>query len=196
MSDTRICFIGDSFVNGTGDPDYLGWVGRVGQRWPDLTLYNLGIRRDTSEQIEQRWADEVARRLPEGCDLRLVFSFGANDMTFEQGSHRVSPAASVACAQRILTQAMALAPILMIGPPPVADDLEQCDRIAQISAQYAQLCHTLEIPYLEICRPLQANPIWMEEAIHGDGAHPAAGGYKALAELVMDWPIWRRWIDK
>ena len=26
----RICFIGDSFVNGTGDDDCLGWAGRLG----------------------------------------------------------------------------------------------------------------------------------------------------------------------
>lgn len=25
----RICFIGDSFVNGTGDDTCLGWVGRI-----------------------------------------------------------------------------------------------------------------------------------------------------------------------
>jgi hypothetical protein len=25
----RICFIGESFVNGTGDPEFLGWTGRV-----------------------------------------------------------------------------------------------------------------------------------------------------------------------
>lgn len=25
----RICFVGESFVNGTGDPAFLGWTGRV-----------------------------------------------------------------------------------------------------------------------------------------------------------------------
>jgi lysophospholipase L1-like esterase len=25
----RICFVGDSITNGTGDPEYLGWVSRV-----------------------------------------------------------------------------------------------------------------------------------------------------------------------
>jgi lysophospholipase L1-like esterase len=29
MSDLRICFVGDSLTNGTGDPDCLGWTGRV-----------------------------------------------------------------------------------------------------------------------------------------------------------------------
>ncbi|NCO13075.1 MAG: hypothetical protein GW843_02735 [Thiomicrospira sp.] len=29
MTDTRICFIGNSFVNGTGDEKMLGWAGRL-----------------------------------------------------------------------------------------------------------------------------------------------------------------------
>jgi hypothetical protein len=28
-SDIRICFVGDSFVDGTCDPDYLGWTGSL-----------------------------------------------------------------------------------------------------------------------------------------------------------------------
>ena len=55
--DLRICFVGDSFVNGTGDETKLGWTGRVCAALevnnPDLeiTFYNLGIRRDTTEDI-------------------------------------------------------------------------------------------------------------------------------------------------
>ena len=55
----RLCFIGDSLVNGTGDPTGLGWVGRVTasarRRGHDVTTYNLGIRRDTSADIAARW---------------------------------------------------------------------------------------------------------------------------------------------
>ena len=45
--DIRICFVGDSFVNGIGDETALGWVGRVcalahTHGFP-LTSYNLGI---------------------------------------------------------------------------------------------------------------------------------------------------------
>jgi lysophospholipase L1-like esterase len=59
----HLFFIGDSFVNGTGDPDYLGWTGRVCQAgyqqgWK-ITAYNLGVRRETSAEIKQRWLHEV-----------------------------------------------------------------------------------------------------------------------------------------
>ena len=68
----RPCFVGDSFINGTGDDTCLGWVGRVCAAMRasgrDLTLYNLGIRRDTSADIAVRWLDETSRRLPQGVD--------------------------------------------------------------------------------------------------------------------------------
>ena len=65
MTNTHICFFGDSFVNGTGDPTYLGWSGRVcaAMAHPGLTYYNLGIRGNTSEQIEARWPAESSLTL-------------------------------------------------------------------------------------------------------------------------------------
>jgi acyl-CoA thioesterase-1 len=92
-TDIRICFIGDSFVNGTGDPLCLGWTGRVSaaaiQQGYAVTSYNLGIRWETSADIAARWRDECARRLPAHSDGRVVFSFGANDTTVEQGRQRL-----------------------------------------------------------------------------------------------------------
>lgn len=57
--DVRICFVGDSFMQGTCDPDCLGWPGRVCraaiQSGVGMTCYNLGVRRDTSADILRRW---------------------------------------------------------------------------------------------------------------------------------------------
>lgn len=90
-ADIRICFVGDSFVNGTGDETALGWTGRLcasANRVASITYYNLGIRRDTSHDILQRWERECALRLPGFCDGRLVFSCGVNDMVIENGRLR------------------------------------------------------------------------------------------------------------
>src|SRR5690242_7873956 len=116
----RLCFIGDSFVNGTGDPDCLGWVGRIcaaaRRRGHDLTVYNLGVRRDTSADIAARWQEEALRRLPAGMDGRLVFSFGANDCMVEAGAPRVAPAQSLANARATLDAARRWRPTRMLGP--------------------------------------------------------------------------------
>jgi lysophospholipase L1-like esterase len=97
--DLRICFIGDSFVNGTNDPECLGWTGRVAasaqRKGYNLTSYNLGIRRETSNDIAQRWLHEARLRLPDGCKPFVVFSFGVNDTTLESGKVRIAEAQSV-----------------------------------------------------------------------------------------------------
>jgi lysophospholipase L1-like esterase len=61
ITDIRICFVGDSFVNGTGDPDCLGWTGRLcasrSRQGRSITYYNLGVRRETSADICDRRHD-------------------------------------------------------------------------------------------------------------------------------------------
>ncbi|MEO7745783.1 MAG: GDSL-type esterase/lipase family protein, partial [Actinomycetota bacterium] len=79
----RLCVVGDSFATGYGDPKALGWVGRVVARTPvdevDLTVYNLGVRGDSSADVLTRWREETSRRWHEGCENRLVVAMGTND---------------------------------------------------------------------------------------------------------------------
>jgi lysophospholipase L1-like esterase len=195
----RICFFGDSFVNGTGDDDALGWVGRVvasaRQSGRDVTAYNLGIRRETSADVAARWRNEASLRLPPGCDGRLVFSFGANDCLANgvDGGPRVGRAGSLANAEAILDAAQRWLPTLMIGPAIVADDREANARICALSADYAKVCERIGVPYLEICHLLLASPTWTREALAGDGAHPNRGGYAIVADAVSGWSGWRSW---
>lgn len=90
MQDIRICYIGDSFVNGTGDETCLGWAGRLSNRANTeertITHYNLGVRRNTSADILQRWEQECSLRLPNICDGHVVLSCGVNDMVIEGGN--------------------------------------------------------------------------------------------------------------
>ncbi|NJM98537.1 MAG: lipase [Phormidesmis sp. RL_2_1] len=192
--DIRICFFGDSFVNGAGDPNYLGWSGRACQAAdrPHVTYYNLGIRGNTSKQIEARWQAESALRFSADCDPRLVFSFGVNDNCLENGHLRVSPKDAIACARRILSQAKAQCPTLFIGPPPVADDTIN-DRTVVTSMAYAALCDELSVPYLATYPVLRDNSTWMNEVKATDGAHPSAAGYAVFAQLVSTWAAWQAW---
>lgn len=199
MKDIRICFLGDSFTAGTGDPTYLGWTARAcaSMMSPNYSLsyYNLGIRGNTSEQIEVRWLAEASLRFPDHSDNRVVFSFGTNDNRVEDGLRFVEEKDSVLCARRILTQAKALFPVLMIGPPPIAND-EMNRRTESLTAAYAELCEELDVPYLSVYEPLSENALWMQEVAAVDGAHPAASGYLALSQLVTDWPAWQNWFEE
>lgn len=195
----RICFIGDSLVNGTGDPTFLGWVGRVAaaarRRGHDLTAYNLGIRRDTSADIAARWQEETARRLPADGDGRLVFCFGGNDCLAAAGGPRVPHEQSLANARAVLGAARQRHPTLMLGPAPLY--LEDAGaRIAALSRAYGALCGELGLPYLDLYTPLAAVGLWRLELAIGDGAHPGAAGYALVADLVEGWPAWRQWFGE
>jgi lysophospholipase L1-like esterase len=193
----RICFFGDSIVNGTGDPDCLGWVGRVcaaaRQSGIDITSYNLGIRRDTSADILGRWRREADPRLPAEHPRRLVFSFGVNDRIPENGACRVPGEQTISNARAILADAAAYAPTLMIGPAPIAE-ADVNERVRKIILDLRAACHELGIPFLDVFDLLEASSTWMREIAQGDGAHPGRGGYEVLAALVRDWPDWRAWL--
>lgn len=87
----RICAIGDSLVADVGDPEHRGWVGRraTATHDPSLTLYNLGVRRDTTRDVLARWRREIPPRLrtPDPIEGRIAVSFGVNDATAVPGGH-------------------------------------------------------------------------------------------------------------
>lgn len=192
MKDIRICFIGDSFVHGVGDPEQRGWVGQldsIRQSKEDITLYNLGIRRNTSADIKQRWQTEVQQRFPEQTDNRLVFSFGVNDTVLEDGQFRLDENTSIDIAREILKKASASYKTLMIGPPPI-DDSAQNQRIHSLDMAFHHVCVEIDVPYLSIFEDLADDSIWMSEVAKCDGAHPQAAGYSQLASLVENWHAW------
>ncbi|WP_169064199.1 GDSL-type esterase/lipase family protein [Geodermatophilus dictyosporus] len=193
--DLRVCFLGDSFTAGVGDPEHLGWVGRLAARSAragrPLTAYPLGVRRQTGVEVAARWAAECAPRLSGEWDARLVVSFGVNDTTLEDGAPRVAPERSVAALDTVLAGARAAGwPVLVVGPPPVADAAQNA-RTADLDARFAELCATRGVPHVAVHAALAAGPAWTAEVAAGDGAHPGAAGYAALADLV--WPHWRAW---
>ncbi|MCW5734643.1 MAG: GDSL family lipase [Enhydrobacter sp.] len=188
----RICFVGDSITNGTGDPEYLGWVGRVMQhertRRTELTSYNLGIRRDRSDQIRARWRAEVDARLPDEHEGRVVFAFGANDAVQE-----IPPAVTLGHAEAMLTEALVRWPVIMVGTAPLAED-RALERVAALDEAFGALCGRLRVPYAPVFAGLMATPVWLDEARAGDGAHPGAGGYRRMADLILASDAWRVWM--
>lgn len=196
LKEIRICFLGESFVNGTGDYEYLGWTGRICQdafsKGFDITHYNLGVRRETSRELRKRWLQEVSDRLPKEYDGRVVFSFGTNDTTMENGKTRVSLQESITNLQDILSIAKNLYPVLIISPSPI-DDKEQNQRSSELSKEFAKVCDRLNVPYLDIFPELIKSDTWMDEVKNNDGAHPRAAGYQIFAEIVQSWSGWLNW---
>jgi lysophospholipase L1-like esterase len=191
--DHRICFVGDSFVQGTGDTAGGGWVRRVAAAAVaagyDITAYKLGVRRDTSADIAARWQAECDARLRAECSPYLVFSFGANDMTADGEVLRVPMPASVENFRSIISEARSRCPTLVIGPLPVGD-AAQDTRIIALCATYALLAAEIGVPYLPLAESLANDPAWTRAVTAGDGTHPDGSGYALIAERVLQWAAW------
>lgn len=190
--DIRICFIGDSFVNGTGDEAALGWAGRLcaaaSASGSPVTYYNLGIRRNTSKDILLRWEKECALRLPDTCDGRVVFSCGANDTVIENDKIRVTLDESVQNIKMILNGAIKYT-VIMVGPPPIDDD-EQNERIKVTSEAYEYEAKSLGVPFIKLYSSLIIDDEYKREISENDGAHPKCKGYSKMADIILSSPGW------
>ncbi|MHA7303899.1 GDSL-type esterase/lipase family protein [Arthrobacter sp. TMN-49] len=194
--DVRVCFIGDSFVAGVGDSRHLGWAGRLAahSHAPEqaLTSYNLGIRRDTSADILRRFQAECTPRLPSGSHAGVVLSFGVNDTMFESGISRVAADDTVTNLRILLQQLNEARWSVMMAGPPAVDDERHNERIVALDASMAVECDRQSVPYFSVVRQLQGHGVWRREVRDGDGAHPGAAGYEALATLLR--PAWDKWL--
>ena len=79
---------------------------------------------------------------------------------------------------------------LVVGPPPVADT-QHNEQIKNLDGLFPTGCRKAAVPYVSVFDPLLGDEAWRTEVQRSDGAHPAAGGYGQLADLV--WPIWTEW---
>ena len=193
MEDIRICYIGDSFVKGTGDSKMLGWAGRLSlmsqKSGQEITHYNLGVRRDTSSDILARWELEAHVRLPSFSINCVVFSFGVNDTVIENNRVRVSLVDSMKNAREILGIAKVKYNVLMIGPPPI-DNEQQNIRIKSYDEAYSTVCQMLGINYLSIFDTLIDNPNWINDIRSNDGIHPKENSYELLSQHIYNWDGW------
>lgn len=192
MTRLTVLFLGDSFVAGVGDATALGWTGRLlaSTHRPDrdVTGYVLGVRRQTSDDVLDRWEREADVRLPGVGVGALVVSFGVNDAMAEDGRRRVPEDRTVDNLARLVERARTRGlAVLVVGPPPVADD-DVNARIAALDARLAAAAAALGVPFVSTAGPLLDDPVWCEQVAAGDGAHPGAAGYERLASLVR--PAW------
>jgi lysophospholipase L1-like esterase len=163
----------------------------------DLTVYNLGVRRDTSGDILVRWRGEAEGRLPPGSDGRLVFSFGLNDCAWDDHGTgpRVALDTTIANSRTMLGLASTWLPTLMIGPLPVTDDPARNATVVQMNHALHELCKALAVPFLSPIPAVDAlYAEWRVEADAGDGVHPNRASYAALARWIHASEVWRSWI--
>jgi acyl-CoA thioesterase-1 len=193
--DIRVCFLGDSFTLGQGDDTGLGWVGRVHAaergRGIDLTSYNLGVRGQTGAEIAARAPAEIVQRIAERGDRQgVVVSFGANDIRLD----RPIEESAEALAQVLRWTAGQGWRAFVMGCPHAAEPELDLLR-ARLNLHLEETARRLSAPFLDIRERLSDWSPWHREAMEGDGAHPGAQGYGAVAAVFEAWQPWRAWLD-
>jgi acyl-CoA thioesterase I len=194
-----VMFFGDSHTVGTGDPDALGWAGRVAgaaiAAGVPVTSYNLGVRGQTSVEVAARWLAEAEPRLPDdGSDPRAVFAFGVNDVAGGDGDPRCSREESLEALESVLDGATELGMRPFVVGPAAIDDEDANRRLVALSAAFGGLCEERGALFVPLVEGLWRSHLWRQEVAAGDGAHPGAYGYMEIARLVLaaGWLDWLR----
>lgn len=191
--DIGLCFVGDGFVAGYGDPKALGWVsrvvGRTDRQGADLTSYNLGIRGASSADVMDRWRTECATRWEGRGERRLVIGVGAEDVA--QG---ITTARSRLNLANILDEASSTGiASFVVGPTPTLD-AEVNERLQGLSEAQADVCGRRRVPFVDCFTPLVDHDQWQSDLAAGDTVHPGQAGYGLIAWLVLNGG-WVRWLQ-
>jgi len=192
----RICVVGDELAAGSGDPKALGWVGRVVARTESavpVSAYTLAVPGETTTALGARWEAEAQRRLgPEagegpGVDRRLVVALGRADVDAGLSLAR----SRLNLANVLDTAAEKKLSVLVVGPPPGTP--VQRDRLAELSAAYADVAGRRRTPYVDLFTPLEHHEQWLSDLSASGGTLPGQAGYGLIAWLVLH-TGWRRWL--
>lgn len=193
--DVGLCFIGDGFISGYGDPKALGWVSRVVGRsdvaaaGADLTAYNLGVRGASSADVMTRWRTECPARWEGRSERRLVVGVGGEDVA--QG---ITTARSRLNLANVLDEASSTGiSTFVVGPTPTLDS-EVNEQLRVLAAAQADVCARRDVPFVDCFAPLLSHDQWQSDLAAGDTVHPGQAGYGLIAWLVLNggWAPWLR----
>ncbi len=207
---TIILVFGDSIAYGAWDRE-SGFAGRL-RNWLDgrsldkhsntegpvdyFLTYNLGISGETSTDLVKRFEQEAKRRIEEGEETIIIFSFCGNDAMLVNGKESVSFKKFQKNVQIIIKNAKKLSQkIIFLSEIPV-DELKvnpipwfqkgSCknDVIQKYEIEIEKQCAQEKIYYLTTKHLFQNNQTLLE-----DGMHPTTEGHKKIFELLKEFLI-------
>lgn len=203
----NICVFGDSITWGACDYKNGGWATVLRNYFEergdtplgidgslvDVSLYNLGISGDNTDDLLLRFKAEARAREPEV----IVFAIGVNDSQYT-GSHRNSRVPKekfVANLEELITQAKGFTnKILFVGlahveeskvmPVPWSDKNKNYDNanIDLYNSLIKDICEKHNLPFLNILDLLTPDDL-------EDGLHPNANGHRKMFETIKEFVV-------
>jgi lysophospholipase L1-like esterase len=186
-----LCVFGDSIAVGSDDREAGGWVARLRLDWNargKISVYNLGVDGDRSEQLLRRLANEAAAR---NASV-IVIAIGANDLGWhgtegtDGGLFRERYDSILVEAERFTRR------ILVLGLPGVDEENEshgvRNEQVISFTSSIEQLALVHGAEFLSLFGLLSP-----EDFV--DGLHPNSSGHAKLASLIgqelerLDWDV-------
>jgi lysophospholipase L1-like esterase len=195
----NIVCIGDSNTYGHGEI-FGGWPKRLGglleqQGFQVDGIFNLGIGGNKTAEVTHRLGEALVR-FPE----LLIVAVGVNDArswvdapglrpeTSEEG-YKLDAARLVAAAKKICPRVLVLIPFEVDEQKIAATIVDGARWEEAVVYRYSRIlveaCQAADVPYLDLHTELpQAVAPKKVSDLLGDGLHPGAEGYQAIAQLV------------
>jgi lysophospholipase L1-like esterase len=175
-----LCVFGDSIAVGSDDREAGGWVARLRLDWNQrekISVYDLGVDGDRTEQLLRRLAGEAAAR---NASV-IVIAIGANDLGWH-GSEGTDVALFRKRYEGILTEAERFTRrILVLGLLNVDEGDEshgvRNEQVTAFNIIIEQLARAHGAEFLALYGLLSPQDF-------ADGLHPNASGHARLAPLI------------
>jgi lysophospholipase L1-like esterase len=187
----NLCIWGDSITWGADDTEYGGWVNRlrlfVENQGIDVSVYNLGISGNTTEDLLRRFKAEAKIR---EVDV-IVFAIGINDSRYirTEDNPQVSlrqyetNLGELIKQAREFTNAIAFIGITMVDERKCKprsrkpDNYYDNKRIVSYNAALKSFCINNKLLYLDMFNVVKENDL-------PDGLHPDAKGHRKMFEQI------------
>jgi len=202
----RICVFGTSITQGARDLECGGWVTRL---WrfveigiekddikDDITIYNLGVSGDTSEEIITRFASEFKHRAREYAENIIIFDMGINDSVFrkslnqnfvpmdkyKENLEKMYNGAKV-LADKVIFAGLTYINEKIITPAPWATDFYYYfNNAKEYNEAVQEFCQKIKVDFIDIFNTVDDNDL-------KDGLHPNAQGHEKIFTRVKEFLI-------
>jgi lysophospholipase L1-like esterase len=193
---------GDSITYGLND-DKGGWVGRLRKELEkgylanaghvENTVYNCGIRGDTTADMLKRFDIELSSRAERQDNPVILFAIGTNDSSTSSGSNSVPMANYKENLSKLLEKAQTMTDkVIFLGLFP-ADESRTSPvgwnanvsytnkNLEQYNTIIKEFCKEKGLDFVDIFKPFH-NKTYRE--LLSDGLHPNAKGHQKIYKLV------------
>lgn len=188
----RLFSIGAQTLTGVGDARGLGWLGRVLAKThaTDLLIesYPLVFPNETTEQMSERWEQEVLpRRANNEVENRMIIAVPQDPIAMAGSSAR----ARLHLANILDRAAQHNITTFVVGPTP-SQDHDINHHLAQLNTAYQDVAVRRDVPYVDALTDLVNHQNFNEDVMINEGL-PGQAAYGLIAWLVLN-RGWFEWL--